>query len=78
MWRVPRQPAISMTRLDALDLSGRVAVVTGAARGLGQTEAIALAKRGVRVVAVDVLPADETIELIRASGAKRWRSRPTS
>ena len=59
-----------MTGPDTLDLSGRVAIVTGAARGLGQAEAIALAKRGARVVAVDVLPADQTIELIRAVGAE--------
>ena len=70
MWRVPRQPAVSVTLPDTLDLAGRVAIVTGAARGLGQAEAIALAKRGVRVVAVDVLSADETIDLIRGFGGE--------
>ena len=37
-----------------LDLDGKVAVVTGAARGLGRVEAIELARCGARVVVNDL------------------------
>lgn len=36
-------------------MTARVAIVTGAAKGLGRTYALALAKEGYRVVAVDVV-----------------------
>ena len=36
--------------MGAVDLSGRVAIVTGAARGLGQTISMGLARAGARVV----------------------------
>jgi len=42
------------------DLSGRVAVVTGANTGLGQGMAIGLAEAGADIVAVGRSPADET------------------
>ena len=38
----------------SLDLAGRVAIVTGAARGQGRSHAVALADAGVAVVACDV------------------------
>ncbi|MBO0707854.1 MAG: SDR family oxidoreductase [Candidatus Dormibacteraeota bacterium] len=38
-----------------IDLSGRVAVVTGASRGLGREDALALARQGADVVITDVL-----------------------
>ena len=40
-----------------VDLTGKVAVVTGGARGIGQTIAAALARCGASVVAADVLAA---------------------
>ncbi len=56
---------------EALDLDGRVAVVTGAGAGLGRAEALALAAAGARVVLND-LPgaADEAAEEIRQLGGE--------
>jgi 3-oxoacyl-[acyl-carrier protein] reductase len=53
-------------------LSGRIAVVTGAARGIGAAEAIRLAQDGANVAVLD-LSADacrETVEAIEATGAE--------
>jgi 3-oxoacyl-[acyl-carrier protein] reductase len=51
--------------------SGRVAVVTGAARGIGQAMCRGLAERGASVVGVDVLEAEETGRIVEQAGA-RW------
>jgi len=56
--------------LDKFKLDGKAAIVTGAARGLGQAMALALAEAGADVLAVDVLDAGETREKIRALGRK--------
>jgi 2-deoxy-D-gluconate 3-dehydrogenase len=56
--------------LEQFKLDGKVAVVTGAARGLGQGMALALAEAGADIVAVDILPAEDTIKQVKALGRK--------
>jgi NAD(P)-dependent dehydrogenase (short-subunit alcohol dehydrogenase family) len=58
---------------DPTDLSGKVAVVTGAAAGLGRAEALGLARLGATVVVNDIaaaLDASDVIDEITAAGAK--------
>jgi 3-oxoacyl-[acyl-carrier protein] reductase len=52
---------------EAFDLTGRVAIVTGAGRGLGRAISARLAEAGAAVVATDIdgASADETAEIIR-------------
>lgn len=52
------------------DLSGKVALVTGANTGLGQAIAVGLAGAGADIVAVGRSPPDETGRLVAASGRK--------
>ncbi|MGK2909488.1 MAG: SDR family NAD(P)-dependent oxidoreductase [Sphingobium sp.] len=49
---------------------GRVAVVTGAAAGIGRATALGLARRGATVVGVDLNEASETGEIVQAAGGK--------
>ena len=58
---------------NATDLSGKVAVVTGAAAGLGRAEALGLARLGATVVVNDIaaaLDASDVIDGINSAGAK--------
>ncbi|TXI63249.1 3-oxoacyl-ACP reductase [Mycolicibacterium mageritense] len=63
-----------MTNDDVqIDLSGKVAVVTGAAAGLGRAEAIGLAQAGATVVVNDMagaLDASDVLDEIAAAGSK--------
>ena len=52
------------------DMSGKVAIVTGAARGLGRDYAIHLAAHGAKVVAGDVRSCDDTVADIQRSGGE--------
>lgn len=56
-------------------LDGRVAIVTGAARGVGRGIALALAKEGARVAVADVLPADTVLAEVAAAGGEAWAAR---
>jgi 3-oxoacyl-[acyl-carrier protein] reductase len=48
---------------------GRVAVITGGARGIGQEVAIAFAQAGAAVAVFDLLDCSETLSAISAAGA---------
>jgi NAD(P)-dependent dehydrogenase (short-subunit alcohol dehydrogenase family) len=51
-------------------VEGKVAVVTGAARGIGRGEALLLAREGARVVVNDIEAATDVVEEIRAAGGE--------
>lgn len=49
-------------------LSGKVAVVTGGANGIGQAFCVRLVKEGASVMIADIADAQETLDLIKAEG----------
>ncbi|WP_326947531.1 3-oxoacyl-ACP reductase [Amycolatopsis sp. NBC_00348] len=53
-----------------MSLTGRTAIVTGAAAGLGRAEALALAARGATVVVNDIGAPKDVVEEIEAAGGK--------
>jgi len=57
--------------IDAFRLDGKVALVTGAARGLGQGMAVGLAEAGADIVGIDIIsPLDETRSKIERTGRR--------
>jgi 2-deoxy-D-gluconate 3-dehydrogenase len=56
--------------MSPFDLSGRVAIVTGANAGIGQGLALALAAAGADIACVGRSPADETLAAVRALGRR--------
>ncbi|MBN2602182.1 MAG: 2-dehydro-3-deoxy-D-gluconate 5-dehydrogenase KduD [Candidatus Marinimicrobia bacterium] len=58
------------TVLDKFKLYGKVALVTGASRGLGKAIAIGLAEAGADMVLVDILETDTTQQEIEKLGRK--------
>lgn len=64
-----------MNAQDRFDLTGKTAMVTGAAQGIGQAIAIALAQHGADVVLVDLAAKDktqDTADQITMLGRKAW------
>jgi len=52
-------------------LHGKVALITGAASGIGRATAIAAAREGAKVLVVDAVPAGEdTVKLIKQAGGE--------
>jgi sorbose reductase len=59
--------------LDELfGLKGKVAVVTGAARGIGQVVARGLSAAGAEIAIIDLAEASETVSLILKDGGKAY------
>ncbi|MBN2050205.1 MAG: 2-dehydro-3-deoxy-D-gluconate 5-dehydrogenase KduD [Spirochaetales bacterium] len=55
--------------LDSFSLQGKTAVVTGCSTGLGQGMSLGLAEAGAKVLGVDYVESDETVELMKKIGA---------
>ena len=53
-----------------MQLKDRVAIVTGAARGIGQEYCLALAREGAKVAAADILSCEETVTKVREAGGE--------
>ncbi len=51
-------------------LKGKVAIVTGGGRGIGQAVAVGLAKAGAQIAVFSRTGADETVKLIEAEGGR--------
>jgi len=59
-----------MSVLDLFRLNGKVAMVTGAGRGLGQAMAVGLAEAGADVAGLDVISLEETQAQVEALGRR--------
>lgn len=52
------------------DLTGKIAVITGAARGIGQAFALRLAQDGADIVSIDLNASDETVAAVEKLGRR--------
>jgi NAD(P)-dependent dehydrogenase (short-subunit alcohol dehydrogenase family) len=52
------------------ELQGKVAIVTGAARGIGREYCLGLARAGARIVAADLRSCEDTLAAVRAQGGE--------
>ena len=52
-------------------VAGKVALVTGAARGQGRSPALALAREGADIIAVDICRDYDTVDKASSTGG-RW------
>ena len=52
--------------MEFIDLRDKIAIVTGAARGMGESIAIELARYGANVVVSDILSGESIVKKIRA------------
>jgi len=59
-----------MNILDSFSLAGKVALVTGASRGLGQAMAIGLAEAGADIVGLDKTGCEDTCSQVEAFGRR--------
>ena len=59
-----------MVSRDTSSMVGQVAVVTGASGAIGSALSRALAARGAAVAAVDIVPPDDVVEAIAATGGE--------
>ena len=56
--------------VSLFDLTGKIAIVTGAARGIGQSIALELAKAGADIVVSDIIPGEDTVNQIKKLNRK--------
>jgi 2-deoxy-D-gluconate 3-dehydrogenase len=56
--------------LDKFKLTGKIALVTGAGRGLGQGAALGFAEAGADLALVDLISTDDTAKRVRALGRR--------
>jgi 3-oxoacyl-[acyl-carrier protein] reductase len=70
--RVAGVDATSSKEITLGRLDGKVAIITGAGRGIGRATAVRFAQEGAAVVAndVDPEPAEETAQLVKEAGAE--------